>query len=336
MNVFKSKIAVVLAVSLCSLIFSVTAWSADKGGAATITKADSPGPVSLIKAWAVPGTYEGPCPKAIKFIGHIEISAPVTLNYYWKRSDGGRSQPVRLDLSNVTIGKEGNGISLNKKTGVSLVFPYPQTDWTLGDPGSKDSITETFVVDAGSQHLEATAPMVKMACDGGGEIPKLVEDASAGPVGGIWTVNGKGSSGVAWKGTLTLNKSVDGKYTGEFNWKSSGNSGIEKVKGSYDLIKNVFKLTGNVVSGNIESTTYSAKVSKDGKTLTNGKWEGTSDSPGKWSGKYQSEAGAAVQDDKGQKPAKAKKVFKCVVNGEVVEGKSRKQCSKEGGNWTEM
>lgn len=108
------------------------------------------------------------------------------------------------------------------------------------------------------------------------------ESAQAGPMPGNWSFEGNGNDGRAWAGVLEINKLEDGSYTGVIVGSAEGYSGRERFTGSFNGRTKVLTFTSVVISGNIQPATYTCKVSMDGRSLIDGKWTGTSDSPGRW------------------------------------------------------
>lgn len=109
-----------------------------------------------------------------------------------------------------------------------------------------------------------------------------------GPMAGKFSFEGTGSDGKAWTGVLEIFKLNAGRYKGIITASTEGYSGKEKFNGTYIRKTNVFTFTSIVTSGNIQPASYSCKVSRDGKSLSDGIWTGTSDSPGRWTATFTS------------------------------------------------
>jgi hypothetical protein len=103
--------------------------------------------------------------------------------------------------------------------------------------------------------------------------------ADPGPAQGAWKFTGKDNAGVVWTGPLTLGK-VDpdrfgvGKYHSmcELNVKSAGGERAVSIPATYDASTRVFTFANEMSMGGV---TYTAVLSPDGKSLTQGKWRET-------------------------------------------------------------
>jgi hypothetical protein len=103
--------------------------------------------------------------------------------------------------------------------------------------------------------------------------------AKAGPALGEWKFTGKDNAGVVWTGKLTLGK-VDPdrfnveKYHSMCNLEAksaSSERGVE-IPATYDAATRVFTFQNEMSMGGV---TYTAVLSPDGKSLTQGKWRET-------------------------------------------------------------
>ena len=92
-----------------------------------------------------PKVYSGPCPAHLKFTGTIFVSRhPVTVEYQWERSDGGKGP-----RQSVTINAAGEGVS---------------ETWNLGGKGEHLNVSEKLHVLAPTGITSAPA-IAKVSCD---------------------------------------------------------------------------------------------------------------------------------------------------------------------------
>lgn len=130
----------------------------------------------------------------------------------------------------------------------------------------------------------------------GGTLPAAEGE---GPKPGFWTLTGTGNTGDKWEATFNLKRSGQ-EYTGAFEWSTQGSdAGTESFQGAYDAAKKLIVLRGLAAKGQVEKGQYTATVSADGKSLTNGKWTGTSDgtqaNPGRWEAAWSGNARATFE-----------------------------------------
>ena len=55
--------------------------------------------VTYLTAAADPVHYRGPCPGAVRFVGTIHVSGPMTVSYRWERGDGGVTPPRKIVIA---------------------------------------------------------------------------------------------------------------------------------------------------------------------------------------------------------------------------------------------
>lgn len=109
---------------------------------------------------------------------------------------------------------------------------------------------------------------------------------ASGPEEGRWNISGIGAAGARWSADCTLRRTATG-YAGTFQWKKNGqDAGNEVFTGVYDSRSSQLTLTGQAVTGALEKARYTATVSPDGRSLTDGTWTGTSDAPGTFTGTF--------------------------------------------------
>jgi len=119
---------------------------------------------------------------------------------------------------------------------------------------------------------------------------------SKGPMLGKWTFEGKDDKGIVWKGTLTVAKLDTASFDANRYYSGcildiSSNDGGKGVDAPC-----TWNAAGREVSFGAGSSTYTAVLSSDGKTLTQGNWTETEKdfrtrkvtikSTGNWSAKY--------------------------------------------------
>ncbi len=117
---------------------------------------------------------------------------------------------------------------------------------------------------------------------------------SDGPAFGQWSFSGKDNKGVAWTGTLTIERLATGEEGAlqamcslEVQSKQMGRGVGASCK--YDAATRILSF-GN--KGPSNAFSYRAVLSPDGKNLTQGKWSETVRSEtttGEWSAKFKSE-----------------------------------------------
>ena len=112
--------------------------------------------------------------------------------------------------------------------------------------------------------------------------PLAAQEAAtvSGPLPGTWLVGGFGASGQRWNAFLEIKADTSGR----FMWKSDrGETGKETFHGiAYDETTRTVRIVGGGASGDVAAATYTAKLSADGRRMTDGSWTGTPASPGKW------------------------------------------------------
>jgi hypothetical protein len=104
---------------------------------------------------------------------------------------------------------------------------------------------------------------------------------------GKWKITSAvGNDDRHWTGSFTLTQ--DGSnYKGLFLWDAvdGQSSGTDSITGTYNANTKVLTMKSEVISGNIESVTYTMNVTNNG-TKMNGVWTGSSDGsvehPGHW------------------------------------------------------
>lgn len=108
---------------------------------------------------------------------------------------------------------------------------------------------------------------------------------SVTPVGS-WEMQATDQSRNKWTGKLVLTTDENGDISGHIDWTGAGASGREIVSVEFDSDTRAVSITGEELEDakNISLATYSAKLSKDGALLENGKWmsEGVG---GEWTAK---------------------------------------------------
>ncbi|GGH04239.1 hypothetical protein [Mucilaginibacter phyllosphaerae] len=104
---------------------------------------------------------------------------------------------------------------------------------------------------------------------------------------GKWNITSAlGNDGRHWTGSFTLDQAGDG-YIGLFLWESvdGKSSGTDSITGTYNSTTSVLTMKSVVISGNIESVTYTVTVAANSKSMA-GTWTGSSDgtveNPGRW------------------------------------------------------
>ena len=107
---------------------------------------------------------------------------------------------------------------------------------------------------------------------------------------GKWKITSAvGNDDRHWTGSFTLAQSGS-DYTGLFLWTATDgqSSGTDSITGTYNAGTKVLIMKSEVISGNIESVTYTMNVTDNG-TKMNGVWTGSSDGsvehPGRWAAK---------------------------------------------------
>lgn len=109
---------------------------------------------------------------------------------------------------------------------------------------------------------------------------------------GNWKITSAvGNNDRHWTGNFTLTQDGIG-YKGTFKWDSvdGQQSGTDSITGTYNSDTHVLTMKSVVISGNIESVTYTMNITDNG-TKMNGVWTGSSDGsvedPGKWTAEKQ-------------------------------------------------
>jgi hypothetical protein len=115
-----------------------------------------------------------------------------------------------------------------------------------------------------------------------------------GPAFGKWQFNGKDNAGVVWTGTLTIEKldpnrfdTVKYQFMCDLEAKSANSENGVSAPGRYDQAARSLSFS----TGISQTTSYTAVLSPDGKSLTEGKWTVTKKagntvvSSGTWSAK---------------------------------------------------
>lgn len=106
----------------------------------------------------------------------------------------------------------------------------------------------------------------------------------SGPLPGIWLLHGFGSSGQAWRAFVEIKPDTSGR----FMWKSDkGETGKEFFRRiDFDPATRQVRIQGAESTGQVSAALYTATLSDDGRMLTDGRWTGAPDSPGKWMAVY--------------------------------------------------
>ena len=104
---------------------------------------------------------------------------------------------------------------------------------------------------------------------------------------GKWKITSAvGNDDRHWTGSFTLTKDGSG-YKGLFLWDAvdGQSTGTDSITGTYNADTKVLIMKSVVISGNIESVTYTMNVTDNG-TKMSGTWTGSSDGsiedPGRW------------------------------------------------------
>jgi hypothetical protein len=100
--------------------------------------------VQRVAIVAKPNHYRGSCPAEIEFIATIFVNRyPVWVEYQWERSDGGRGQRERVEITSA-----GRGVS---------------TRWTLGAQGQNKVVWQKLHVLAPTG-ISSPAANVRIEC----------------------------------------------------------------------------------------------------------------------------------------------------------------------------
>jgi len=100
---------------------------------------------------ANPESFAGPCPVTIKFTGTIQVlNYPMTFNYHWERSDGGKGQVHVVRVP-----------SVHTRT-VTVV-----ETWNVGGShrrGQTFKVWEKLYVNCGNTHVVSTPSVATVTC----------------------------------------------------------------------------------------------------------------------------------------------------------------------------
>ena len=114
----------------------------------------------LPAAAAFPRTYEGNCPAAIEFVGHVTVTVPGTrVDYQWERSNGTAGKVLHTQIGKAPV--PGTPPDTAQRSNVTEAVASDK--WRLALPGKSGQYSETLHILAPFD-IRSSAALVDVVC----------------------------------------------------------------------------------------------------------------------------------------------------------------------------